>query len=97
MNKRRKYTREFKIEAIRLLTDEGYTLRKAAESLGVSQNSLSTWKKQLQDEADSAGTGDRPIVSRDEEIKKLQQEVRRLRMERDILKKSTAFFAGDQR
>jgi transposase len=97
MNKRRKYTREFKIEAIRLLTDEGYTLRKAAESLGVSQNSLSTWKKQLQDEADSARLGDRPVVSRDEEIKKLQQENRRLRMERDILKKATAFFANDQR
>jgi len=94
MSKRRTYTREFKIEAVRLITEEGYSLREAAESLGVSQNSLTNWRKQLQDEADEAGSDE--VVSRDEQIRRLQEENRRLRMERDILKKATAFFANDQ-
>jgi len=62
--------------------------------LGVSQNSLTNWRKQLQDEADEAGSDE--VVSRDEQIRRLQEENRRLRMERDILKKATAFFANDQ-
>jgi len=47
--KRRSYTREFKVEAVRLVTEEGYSLREAAENLGVSENALRTWRKQLVD------------------------------------------------
>ena len=86
MSKRRTYTREFKIEAVRLITEEGYSLREAAESLGVSQNSLTNWRRQLQDEADGDQSGTAEVVSRDEQIRRLQEENRRLRMERDILK-----------
>ena len=53
--KRRTYTREFKVEAVRLVTEEGYSLREAAESLGVSENALRTWRKQLVDEAEASG------------------------------------------
>ena len=95
-SKRRNYTREFKIEAVRLVTENGSSLREAAESLGVSQNSLRTWRKQLENEADNAFPGKGKVSSRDEQLRRLQEENRRLRMERDILKKATAFFANDQ-
>ncbi len=95
-SKRRTYTREFKIEAVRLVTENGSGIREAAESLGVSQNSLRIWRKQLENEADNAFPGKGKISSRDEQLRRLQEENRRLRMERDILKKATAFFANDQ-
>ena len=85
--KRRIYTREFKIEAVRLVTEEGYSIRQAAESLGVSDNSLRTWRKQLEKDADNAFPGKGKVSSRDEQLRRLQKENRRLRMERDILKK----------
>ncbi len=94
--KRRNYTREFKIEAVRLVTENGSGIREAAESLGVSQNSLRTWRKQLENEADNAFPGKGKVSSRDEQLRRLQEENCRLRMERDILKKATAFFASDQ-
>ena len=57
MSTRRTYTSEFKIEAVRLVTEEGYSTRQAAESLGVSQNALRTWRRRLENEADNAFPG----------------------------------------
>jgi transposase len=94
--KRRTYTKEFKIEAVRLVTEDGCSIREAAESLGVSQNSLRAWRKQLEREADNAFPGKGKISSRDEQVRRLKEENHRLRMERDILKKATAFFASNQ-
>ena len=95
MSKRRTYTSEFKVEAVRLVTEDGCGIRQAAESLGVSQNALRTWKKQLVNEADAAFPGKGKVSSHYEQVRRLQEENRRLRMERDILKKATAFFAND--
>ena len=95
-NKCRTYTKEFKIEAVRLVTEDDCSIREAADSLGVSQNSLRVWRKQLEREADNAFPGKGKISSRDEQVRRLTEENRRLRMERDILKKATAFFASDQ-
>ena len=95
-SKRRTYTREFKVEAVRLVTENGCSIREAAESLGVSANALRIWRKQLENEADNAFPGKGEVSSRDEQLRRLQKENRRLRMERDILKKATAFFASDQ-
>ncbi len=95
MSTRRTYTSEFKIEAVRLVTEEGYSIRQAAESLGISQNAVRTWKRRLENEADGAFPGKGKVSSRDEQVQRLQEENRRLRMERDILKKATAFFAND--
>lgn len=93
--KRRTYTREFKVEVVRLVTEEGYSIREAAERLGISGNSLRAWRKELLREADEAFPGKGVVSSRDEQMRKLREENRRLRMERDILKKATAFFAND--
>lgn len=95
LSKRRTYTSEFKIEAVRLVTEEGRSIRQAAESLGISQNALRTWRKQLVNEAGAAFPGKGKVSSRDEQVRRLQEENRRLRMERSILKKATAFFAND--
>ena len=95
MSKNRTYTNEFKIEAVRLLTEEGYSVRQAAESSGVSQNALRTWKMRLENAEDKTYSGKEKILSFDEQLKRLQAENRRLRMERDILKKATSFFAND--
>jgi len=95
MKKRRTYTREFKVEAVGLVTKQRYSLREAAESLGVSSNTLRTWKRTLEEEGDDAFPGNGKLSAADEEVRRLLEENRRLRMERDILKKATAFFAND--
>lgn len=92
--KRRKYTREFKIEAVGLVTKQRYSVREAAESLGVSSNSLRMWKKAFEQEGNNAFPGNGKLSPADDEVRRLIEENRRLRMERDILKKATAFFAN---
>ncbi|MDP8243561.1 MAG: transposase [Candidatus Hinthialibacter antarcticus] len=89
---RRKYSREFKVDAMGLVTKQGYTVRQAAESLGIRENMLWRWKKQLQDE-DAAAF--KPGEGPGAEVKQLREENRRLKLERDILKKATAFFAKE--
>jgi len=93
--KRRKYAREFKVEAVGLVTKQGYSFREAAESLGVSANSLRVWKKAFEQEGNNAFPGNGKLSQADQEVRRLLEENRRLRMERDILKKATAFFAND--
>ncbi len=93
--KRPKYTREFKVEAVGLVSKQRYSLREAAESLGISANSLRTWKKAFEQEGHNAFPGNAKLSPADEDVRRLIEENRRLRMERDILKKATAFFAND--
>jgi transposase len=90
--KRRQYTAEFKAEAVKLVTEQGYTLLEAARSLGIDRSLLGYWKKQLSAAEENA------TLTEDEqmELKRLREENRRLRMERDILKKAAAFFANDR-
>ena len=92
--KRRTYTDEFKHEAVRLVTDQGYSLAEAARNLGVHANLLRTWKQKVEaaDEEYEAG------LTEDErmELASLRAENKRLRRERDILKKATAFFASEK-
>lgn len=92
--KRRKYTDEFKRDAVRLVTDQGYTVAEAARNLGVHVNLLRTWKAKITTEAAQCEAG----LTEDErmELATLRAENKRLRMERDILKKATAFFANEK-
>ena len=86
----RTYTAEFKKEAVALVTEQGYSVAKAAESLGIRANLLYRWK----DTQEAAKTGS---VSSDEraELLRLRKENRELRMEKEILKKASAFFARE--
>ena len=95
MSKRRVFSREFKIEAVKLVTQQGYSVSQAAESLGISGNSLRKWREKFEDHGQQAFPGKGKLTATDEEMRKLREECRRLRMERDILKKATAFFAKE--
>jgi len=85
---RKHYTEQFKRDAVKLMTERGYSLSKASEALGVSANTLSTWKKTMVPREQS---------DLEAENARLRHEVRELRTEREILKKAATFFAKEQR
>jgi len=92
--KRKKYTREFKEEAVKLVTEQGYQVSEAARNLGVHPNMLSRWKREiLGDDESSSGMGNLNDVQA--ELQRLRKENKRLKMEREILKKAAAFFAKE--
>ena len=91
----KRYSKEFKIEAVRLVTDEGYSISEAATSLGVADESIRRWKLELEKAGDTAFAPRGPASEVEQENRRLREENRRLRMERDILKKATAFFAKE--
>jgi len=92
---RRKYTREFKLAAVKLITEQGRSVAEAARSLGVSEKQLRHWKAVLRGQGQQAFPGNGNLPPADEELRRLREENQRLRMERDILKKATAFFARE--
>jgi transposase len=96
MNQKRQYktyTKAFKEEAVALVIDQGYTVPDAAQSLGIRANLLYGWKQQFEEK--QTGTG----LSGDErsELMKLRKENKQLRMEKEILKKASAFFAREMK
>ena len=94
---RRKYTKEFKVEAMNLVTGEGYTVAEAARSLGINAGMLSRWRIELDNAGEqTAFPGNGNQSGLEAENRKLREEVKRLKMEREILKKAAAFFAKEQ-
>jgi len=83
---RRSFTDEFKLEAVKMVTEQGFKAAEVARSLDINENLIHRWKAKFsQSESDTEN----------DELKLLREEVKRLRMERDILKKATAFFARE--
>ena len=79
-----------------LVLDQGYTRREAAKSLDVNEQMLGRWVKEQRDSEDGqAFRGNGKLTPEQEEIKKLKAQVKRLEMEREVLKKATAFFAAE--
>ena len=96
MTTRKKYSKEFKLDAVSLVLDQGYTRREAAKSLDVNVQMLGRWVKEHRESEDGqAFCGNGKLTPEQEEIKRLKAENKRLEMERDILKKATAFFAAE--
>ena len=91
--KRREYTEDFKRDAVALVTEQGYKPSEAARSLGIGDNLIRRWKREFEEEASGAG------LSSDEreELKRLRKENRMLRMEKEILKKASAYFAKEMK
>ena len=89
----KQYSKEFKEEAVALVRDQGYSVPEAAKSLGIASNMLYRWKERF--EAQLEGK----VLSEDEraELKHLRKEVKTLRMEKEILKKASAFFAKEMK
>jgi transposase len=92
---RRSYTREFKVEAIKPVTEKGYSVAEAARSLDIGETLLRSWKQAFENEGDQAFPGHGNLPAIEEELRQLRAENKRLQMERDILKKATAFFARE--
>lgn len=88
---KRRFSLEFKESAVKLVTERGYTVVEAAKSLGVDANSIRGWLKKFPTQTGTQG--DQALRA---EVQRLRKENQRLMMEREILKKATAFFAKQQ-
>ena len=97
MSKRRVFTREFKVEAVSLVSRQGLSFAEAARRLEIGQNLLRKWQEQLAAEGSKAFAAKARPSALEEENRRLRAEVDRLRMEREILKKATAFFVKESR
>lgn len=93
VKKRRSYSREFKLEAVSMVTEGGVGMAQAARDLGISENSLWRWKKEFEEDPDHAFPGKGHLKPAEDEISRLRRENRRLRQERDILKKAVGIFS----
>jgi transposase len=89
----KRYDREFKIQACKLVVEQGYSLREAAERLGTTAWSIRGWIKKLR--LEGALPPKEQAADTAEELKALRKEVKQLRLENEILKKATAYFAKD--
>ena len=94
-HKRRRYTAEFKKEAVELMTREDYTVTQAAQSLGIGRSMLDRWHREYRARETDAFPGTGHQAAEVEELKRLREENRRLRLEKEILKKAAAFFARE--
>ena len=92
---RKKYTKEFKLNAVRLVTEKGYTKAEASRNLGIDARMLGRWVQELETEEGEAFRGNGKLRGDQAELRRLREENRRLKMERDILKKAAAFFAKE--
>jgi transposase len=90
---RRKFAREFKISAVKLVNEQGYSIGDAAKSLGIEPGTVRYWVEKFSGEEGLAPSGEGALKA---ELQRLRKENARLLMEREILKKAAAFFAREQ-
>ena len=95
MKSRKRYSKEFKLDAVSLVLEQDYTRSEAARSLGIDARMLGRWVKEHQANGGEAFRGNGKLTPEQEEIRELKARVKRLEMERDVLKKATAFFAAE--
>jgi transposase len=92
---RRRFDRTFKLEAVKLVRERGVSAAQAARDLDVHENVLRKWVKEFAADPQHAFPGQGLMKPEQQEIERLRREVVRLKAERDILKKATAFFAKE--
>ncbi len=92
-----KYTKEFKQDAVNLVTEQGYSANEVGRRLGVSQANVSRWVREFRKEQEDVAEGGIPRKELEAEVKRLRKENQRLQMEREILKKAAAFFAKESK
>jgi len=93
---RRSFDKEFKISAVKLVMDSGKSVKTIAAELGISDNTLFNWKKKYLEDAKNAFPGKGRMKPEQEELRRKDREIARLKMERDILKKAIAYFTKEQ-
>ena len=95
MGTRRVFTREFKVEAVKLVTERGMRAAQAAKDLGIGANVISRWVREAKADKTHAFPGRGQMKPDDAELARLRKELARTKAERDILKKAIAFFAKE--
>ena len=94
---RRKFTKEFKLEAVRLVVEGGHSVAQVARDLDLSEGVLHRWKRQFEEHGDNAFPGMGRLLPQDDEMRQMRREMERLRQERDILKKALAICSQTKR
>lgn len=94
---RRKFSREFKQEAVRMVTEGGHSLSQVARDLELRPDMLRRWKRQLKEDGKDAFPGNGRLAGEAQRLRELERENQRLRMEREILKKALAIFSEPPR
>jgi len=89
----KQYTKEFKEEAVALVLEQGYSVAQAAKSLGIGPSLLYKWKEKIEAQREGVSL----VEDERDELKRLRKEVKELRMEKEILKKASAFFAKEMK
>ncbi len=92
---RRKYDREFKVEAVKLVTERGTSIAEAARNLGIHENLLRTWKKRYLADTKDSFPGKGHLKPQDEQVWRLRKELADAKQERDILKKAAPIFSKE--
>src|SRR5262245_27603558 len=95
MKEKKKYSKEFKLDAISLVKEQGYTRLEAAKNLGVDRQLIGRWIKEHDLEGEGSFRGQGKLSVEQLEIRRLNEEVKRLKMEKEILKKAAVFFAQE--
>jgi transposase len=94
MTVRKQYSKEFKLDAISLVLEQGYSRSEAAKSLDIKPDLVGRWVREHQADDGQAFRGNGKLTDEQQEVRKLKAQVKRLEMEKDILKKATVFFAA---
>ena len=95
MSTRKKYSKEFKLETINLVLQQGYTINEVAANLDIHASMINRWIREYRQSQRNAFKGNGSLSTEQQELRRLREENRKLKMERDILKKATAFFARE--
>jgi transposase len=95
--KHRTYDRQFKEEAIRLVTEGGRSVSDVAHGLGIHENLLRTWKRKYKEDPSGSFPGKGHLKTEEEQLKRLQKENANLKEDREILKKALAIFSKHPR
>lgn len=92
---RRTYSSEFKLEAAQLVVEQGYTLKAACEAMGVGKSTLENWVRKLKQERQGETPKGSALTPEQRRIQELEKQLRRVEMEKEILKKATALLMSD--
>lgn len=92
---KKNYTKEFKEEAVKLMREQGYSQTEASSRLGVARANLNRWEKEIIKDGNKNNSSKKIIGIEQKELDELHKEIKRLKMEREILKKAAAFFANE--
>ena len=94
---RRRFTQEFKDDAVNLVLEQGYSCAEVGRRLGVRENNINRWVRQYREKNESSSPDGQSREQLEAELKRLRKENKRLEMEREILKKAAAFFANESK